>query len=377
MSKLAALLGGMTLNDLAKEVLASQGRRGDTQLAHINRREAAILKDMGGSGTINPDTGMEEFYDGMDFSYDALGGDPYGNVTGAPVDYSYMNFPSAYGGDVEAQPGGFYGDVGQPTPPLGGGQMSAPPPESFDLRRAGQPTGFDISTGQGMGFRDIDASLGYPQGAIEAATFRAGGRTPEEVIAEGTTYAPTEPGIGDRIRGAARGAERLARQYPTATRLATAAALGVPGALAGRRARKEAAQTRAEMERMAAPIRAQGEAQLAAGQRGELTASQQQQVQALEAAQAQARARSGVTSGTAAEQDRIRVQEFVQRLAQNNIDNGVRLIGAANSFSAQAIRDAYRMNADAASMTQAYYAQLMRAAGAFPTETTTTVTRTA
>lgn len=370
MSKLAALLGGMTLNDLAKEVLASQGRRGDTQLAHINRREAAILKDMGGSGTINPDTGMEEFYDGMDFSYDALGGDPYGNVTGAPVDYSYMAPES-----VSFESG--FPDVGQPTPPDAGGQMFAPPPESFDLRRAGQPTGFDISTGQGMGFRDIDASLGYPQGAIEAATFRAGGRTPEEVIAEGTTYAPTEPGIGDRIRGAARGAERLARQYPTATRLATAAALGVPGALAGRRARKEAAQTRAEMERMAAPIRAQGEAQLAAGQRGELTASQQQQVQALEAAQAQARARSGVTSGTAAEQDRIRVQEFVQRLAQNNIDNGVRLIGAANSFSAQAIRDAYRMNADAASMTQAYYAQLMRAAGAFPTETTTTVTRTA
>ena len=370
MSKLAALLGGMTLNDLAKEVLASQGRRGDTQLAHINRREAAILKDMGGSGTINPDTGMEEFYDGMDFSYDALGGDPYGNVTGAPVDYSYMAPES-----VSIESG--FPDVGQPTPPDAGGQMFAPPPESFDLRRTAEPTGFDISTGRGMGFRDIEASLGYPQGAIEAATFRSGGRTPEEVIALGRTYEPVQPGIGDRIRGAARGAEQLAREYPTLTRVGTAAALGIPGQVAARRARGDIERIRQERERMTAPIRAQGEAQLAAGQRGELTAAQQQQVAALQAAQAQARARTGVTSGTAAEQDRIRTAEFVQRLAQNNIDNGIRLIEASNTASERAIRDAYQQNADVSRMTQAYYAQLMRAAGAFPTETTTTVTRTA
>lgn len=357
MSKLAALLGGMTLNDLAKEVLASQGRRGDTQLAHINRREAAILKDMGGSGTINPDTGMEEFYDGADFSYDALGGDPYGNVTGAPVDYSYMapesvSFESGF--PDRFQEGELYG--GQPTPQLGGGQTAPTPQINFEDPRSVASAFPDLYPG------------GVPPAAGQQTRFAPAGPSYEQ--ATPIPQQPAEPGMFDR-------AERLAKQYPTATRLATVAALGVPGALAGRRARKEAAQTRAEMERMAAPIRAQGEAQLAAGQRGELTASQQQQVQALEAAQAQARARSGVTSGTAAEQDRIRVQEFAQRLAQTNIDNGIRLIGAANSFNAQAIRDAYRMNADAASMTQAYYAQLMRAAGAFPTETTTTVTRTA
>lgn len=37
------------------------GRNGDTILAHINPTEAEILKDAGGSGTINPKTGLIEF----------------------------------------------------------------------------------------------------------------------------------------------------------------------------------------------------------------------------------------------------------------------------------------------------------------------------
>jgi len=41
--------------------LASLGRGGDTMLAHINPEEAALLKSRGGSGTINPNTGLPEF----------------------------------------------------------------------------------------------------------------------------------------------------------------------------------------------------------------------------------------------------------------------------------------------------------------------------
>ena len=42
--------------------LASKGRYGDTMLAHINPQEAALLKSMGGAGTVNPQTGLREFY---------------------------------------------------------------------------------------------------------------------------------------------------------------------------------------------------------------------------------------------------------------------------------------------------------------------------
>jgi hypothetical protein len=43
------------------EMLRNQGRNGDTILAHINPEEAEMLQQMGGSGTINPDTGLPEF----------------------------------------------------------------------------------------------------------------------------------------------------------------------------------------------------------------------------------------------------------------------------------------------------------------------------
>jgi hypothetical protein len=42
--------------------LASKGRFGDTMLAHINPQEAGLLTAMGGAGTINPRTGLREFY---------------------------------------------------------------------------------------------------------------------------------------------------------------------------------------------------------------------------------------------------------------------------------------------------------------------------
>lgn len=49
------------IKSLAKE-LPKYGRYGDTIVAHINPQEAALLKAMGGSGTINPVTGLPEFF---------------------------------------------------------------------------------------------------------------------------------------------------------------------------------------------------------------------------------------------------------------------------------------------------------------------------
>lgn len=46
----------------ARGGLAGMGRHGDTMLAHINPREAEMLQQMGGSGTINPRTGYPEYF---------------------------------------------------------------------------------------------------------------------------------------------------------------------------------------------------------------------------------------------------------------------------------------------------------------------------
>ena len=45
----------------AARLVAGSGRFGDTMLAHINPREAQLLRKHGGSGTINPKTGLPEF----------------------------------------------------------------------------------------------------------------------------------------------------------------------------------------------------------------------------------------------------------------------------------------------------------------------------
>jgi hypothetical protein len=54
--------GGIaSLNPMARG-MAEAGRYGDTMLAHISPVEAQILRRYGGSGTINPTTGMPEFF---------------------------------------------------------------------------------------------------------------------------------------------------------------------------------------------------------------------------------------------------------------------------------------------------------------------------
>jgi len=69
-SLLMALYGlqDRTAQKMARGGLTYAGRRamtggqgGDTELVHVNRREAEMLRRMGGQGTINPNTGLREY----------------------------------------------------------------------------------------------------------------------------------------------------------------------------------------------------------------------------------------------------------------------------------------------------------------------------
>jgi len=57
-------LGGIA--DAAR-IMANQGRNGDTMLAHITPGEAQLLRSRGGAGSINPVTGLPEFFIGKVF----------------------------------------------------------------------------------------------------------------------------------------------------------------------------------------------------------------------------------------------------------------------------------------------------------------------
>ena len=99
-------------NAIPMQNIASMGRHGDTMLAHINAREARLLELFGGSGTINPKTGLLEFYDGGDGAGEGEPGDP-GGVGGG----DNGNGPgSGVGGDM----GGYEGSFADQTEGIGG-----------------------------------------------------------------------------------------------------------------------------------------------------------------------------------------------------------------------------------------------------------------
>ena len=60
--KPAAAQASMPPEGFAQGGIASLGRNGDTMLAHITPDEAAMLRRRGGSGSINPATGLPEFF---------------------------------------------------------------------------------------------------------------------------------------------------------------------------------------------------------------------------------------------------------------------------------------------------------------------------
>ncbi len=49
------------MNKALVQALRSKGRGGDTDVVHVNEREKSMLRAMGGAGTINPHTGLEEY----------------------------------------------------------------------------------------------------------------------------------------------------------------------------------------------------------------------------------------------------------------------------------------------------------------------------
>lgn len=80
----------MEMKNVAKK-LANEGRYGDTLLAHITPQEAAILRLLGGSGTINPKTGLPEFW--------GFGG--FFSSVFSPITEAVSNVVEGIGGAIE------------------------------------------------------------------------------------------------------------------------------------------------------------------------------------------------------------------------------------------------------------------------------------
>lgn len=248
MPNLDMITGNMGNARALAEQLRQMGRGRDTMLAHITPEEADMLLQAGGSGSINPMTGLPEFQ---------------------PMDYSLAE-------DFENLP-----DMQETTPlPQYNIQPFAYTPPTYSL------DGFVGETGAQGGFQELPFT---PRAAPRAAEVMP---VPEIPQVSSRVVGPTEtPGLLDRIERAGSRLEKFAAERPTTTRLAGVGAnLGL-AALLARRAGRERQRFADELRGMAQPYTQAQQEALARAQGGGMTAPQQRAFDI-----AQARARQGLSA---------------------------------------------------------------------------------
>ena len=146
---------------LAEEVqqVASAGRFGDTMLAHITPREAALLKMLGGSGTVNPSTGLPEFFEGS-AGADSHGGNSTGQAGNSDTTGGYAD-----AGDTDdGQGGGNRGNYSGPSP----GQAGYYAADEIGMYSGPQkaPGVYDANNNWGLGIGDAQAYAGFSPGFL-------------------------------------------------------------------------------------------------------------------------------------------------------------------------------------------------------------------
>ena len=193
--------------------------------------------------------------------------------------------------------------------------------------------------------------------AAQYQSYGAGRMAGESTAAaqEAGAQPSAEPGILQKTLAGAKG---------LASSLSPYAKLGV-GALGLSQAQKAAGQVsaqsqanEAEIRKLADPYRQQGQQLVSLGQAGQLTDPQQRQIEALRAQSQQQLSQAGVTGGTAAMQAESQIERTAQQYAQDNINQGLKLMGVADKYITDAIQAGYTGAKDAAALTKDFYSQI-------------------
>lgn len=355
------------------QLLASQGRKGDTMLAHITPKEAALLRAEGGAGTTNPNTGLPEFYDDNTYFSPSRAGSvdvdtstyysPRSSATSAvPTDFGFETASTytpagsqydlmQFGGTPDIRTGGYRAPAvssaytGAVSPPNISGVGDAT--GSLSLYQA-RPGGVGLRApvaGAGEGI-----SLPQAQAVAPSAPYTPGAYTPIPEVQQALTK---EPGVMERLRANLTSPQTLEK-------LGVAGLQSLPAIIAARQASAQGRQARAEMQRMAAPYQQQGQQLIQQAQRGELTAPAQQQIQALQAQAAQGVAGRG---GVGAEQAAAQVEAFRQQLLQSQYDMGLKVANIGDQIAAGAIRTGLQADQYVNELTNNYFSTLARTMG--------------
>ena len=357
------------------QFLQSQGRRGDSVLAHINPKEAALLKKMGGAETVNPVTALPEYFQiEGDYAYgadyggsrrrsqqvaDAGFGDSVdlGQFELPEFDYSY-EVPAGGGIDVNIpmdasmpmQPPittSYGGEIPGISLPTAAGQVG--------LRRGGV-TGLQAPD---IGGRALAPELTVPE-RVSAAQLGAPSMAAREAADRELAREVAPPGMADRA-SAATGLSKEAL-----ARLGLAGIGALQGAYAARQAAEQGREARRETEALARPYQQRGQELIQQAQRGELTPQGQQSLQALRARLAQgAEARGGVGAAQAAAQ----IEAYRQNLLQNQFDYGQKISNIGDQLMLGAIRTGLEADRYASNLSNTYFTNMARIAAGVPTGT--------
>ena len=314
------------------ELIRSQGRGRDTVLAHITPQEAALLKKRGGSGTMNPSTGLPEFQE--DYSYDIGFGEGVYNppveaadIQGADFtpqqvqDYGYTTPMDYYSGGV-------------------GGEFTPAPGMAEDI--------FQVQDQGYQPFSQLDVGGVYP----------GGGQAPPAAmgIDRSQLEQPSSKSVMDRLGITEKDLPRL----------------GLGALLTGgltaqnlsrtRQAQQQAQASREELAALGRPYQQTGAQLQSAAARGELTPANRQ---ILNAARAQIQQGVATRGGVGAVQAQNQIADLTQRLIQNQFDLGLRISNIGDQYIQGAIRTGLQADQAINSANSQFYSQLASMAAPF------------
>ena len=345
------------------ELIRSQGRGRDTILAHITPQEAALLKKRGGSGTMNPATGLPEFQEFYGFDVPDTGAEQQ----------IIEQFPQYYPESFEAQ--------GTPELERPAQYRFGTAPEALREQTRFSPSGLAFAEPISERGRAITSAFGET-GATDFGEGRYGGAAPTaEEYALGipqTLYrsidpfelaaagVPKPPGFDEAVAPSKSVMDRLGISEKDLPRLGLGALL--TGGLTAqnlartRQAQQQAEASKEELAALGRPYQQTGAQLRGAAERGELSPVNRQ---ILNAARAQLQQGVATRGGVGSAQAQNQIADLTQRLVQNQFDLGLRISNIGDQYIQGAIRSGLQADQAINAANQNFYSQLAQMAAPF------------
>jgi hypothetical protein len=339
-------------------------------LAYITPEEAELLKSRGGSGMLDPQTGIPTYYvpdpeyvdpyalihmkypqqeSGFDASASTVPVSQsdiasYTDYTSRPTDSGTGTVASdSLGGESQQQTASSYYTGGSPSAYGQPGAFSSFQQEtapSYYMANYAPSAYARAEYPADLGLPPVDASRDRPAPPIDTTPSRT---------------------IGERYSDLAKS---LGVKEDTLSRIGLAGLQVGLGARQARLAREEARKAKEEQQKLAAPYQAKGAELQRQAQAGELTPAGRQQLQTVQAQAAQAASSRG---GVGAQQTAARVEAIRGQLLQQQYDYGLKLSGIGDQILLGSIRTGLEADRYVNQLSNTYFTNVARTLAGSPT----------